>query len=156
MTDSTQQTETLDIHGIMNAIPHRYPFLLVDKIVEMSDDRVVGLKNVTINEPHFMGHWPGEPVMPGVLQLEALAQTGGVLLFHKLITGSDQQLDIFFRGIDNAVFRKIVRPGDQLMLKVDLLGDRRGIYQMRGFAKVDGQVASQAEMTAVVRARESA
>ncbi len=156
MTDSTQQTETLDIHGIMNAIPHRYPFLLVDKIVEMSDDRVVGLKNVTINEPHFMGHWPGEPVMPGVLQLEALAQTGGVLLFHKLITGSDQQLDIFFRGIDNAVFRKIVRPGDQLMLEVDLLGDRRGIYQMRGFAKVDGQVASQAEMTAVVRARESA
>lgn len=156
MTDSTQQTETLDIHGIMNAIPHRYPFLLVDKIVEMSDDRVVGLKNVTINEPHFMGHWPGEPVMPGVLQLEALAQTGGVLLFHKLITGSDQQLDIFFRGIDKAVFRKIVRPGDQLMLEVDLLGDRRGIYQMRGFAKVDGQVASQAEMTAVVRARESA
>jgi 3-hydroxyacyl-[acyl-carrier-protein] dehydratase len=147
---------TLDIKAIMAAIPHRYPFLLVDKIVEYSDTHTVGLKNVTINEPHFMGHWPEEPVMPGVLQLEALAQAGAVLLFQKLLANSDEQLDVFFRGIDKAVFRKIVRPGDQLMLHVNLLKERRGIYVMSGVCKVDGEVASQAQMTAVVMPRGAA
>ena len=146
---------SLDIGAIMKAIPHRYPFLLVDRILEYGEDYIVGLKNVTVNEPHFTGHWPDEPVMPGVLQLEALAQTGAVLLFRSLSAESGQQYDVFFRGIDKAVFRRIVRPGDQLTLHVKFVRSRRGIYVMAGTAKVGDDVASEAEMTAVVRPRES-
>jgi 3-hydroxyacyl-[acyl-carrier-protein] dehydratase len=144
----------IDIKGIMSRIPHRYPFLLVDKIVEVTPDGVVGLKNVTANEPHFQGHWPDEPVMPGVLQLEALAQAGAVLLFGKLAEENpDTTLDVFFRRIDKATFRKVVRPGDQLLLHVKVIKQRRELYVMSGQAMVDGQVASEAEMTAVVRPR---
>ena len=147
----------IDIKGIMARIPHRYPFLLVDRIVEMQPDGIVGLKNVTANEPHFQGHWPSEPVMPGVLQLEALAQAGAVLLFAKLAEENpDTQLDVFFRSIDKATFRKVVRPGDQVYLHVKVLKERRGIYVMSGQAKVDGEVASEAEMTAVARPRQPA
>ena len=144
----------IDIKGIMSRIPHRYPFLLVDKIVEITSDGVVGLKNVTANEPHFQGHWPDEPVMPGVLQREALAQTGAVLLFGKLAEENpDATLDVFFRRIDKAIFRKVVRPRDQLFLHVKVLKQRRELYVMSGQAIVDGQVASEAEMTAVVKPR---
>jgi len=150
-----QPTPTVwDIREIMARIPHRYPFLLVDRIVAVEADGIVGLKNVTMNEPYFQGHWPGEPVMPGVLQLEALAQTGAVLLFRRLAeAGSGGQFDVFFRAIDKATFRRVVRPGDQVFLHVKVLKERRGIYVMSGEARVDGQVASEAEMTAVVRPR---
>jgi beta-hydroxyacyl-ACP dehydratase FabZ len=154
MADGRVLPTVFDVKQIMERIPHRYPFLLVDRIVEMSQDGIVGLKNVTLNEPFFQGHWPGEPVMPGVLQLEALAQAGAVLLFTKLKeAGSEGQMDVFFRGIDGAKFRRIVVPGDQLMLHVTVLKQRRELYVMRGEAKVDGEIASEAEMTAVVRPR---
>lgn len=152
--DTPATTTILDIKEIMERIPHRYPFLLVDRIVEMRPDGVIGLKNVTINEPYFQGHWPGEPVMPGVLQLEALAQTGAVLLFHLLAqAGTSERMDVFFRGIDGAKFRRVVQPGDQLFLHVKVLKRRRDLYVMSGEAKVNGEIASEAEMTAVVRPR---
>ena len=144
-----------DVKQIMDRIPHRYPFLLVDRILEMGDKSIVGVKNVTMNEPHFQGHWPEEPVMPGVLQLEALAQTGAVYLFSQLAEAGEQEsTDVFFRKIDKAVFRRIVRPGDQLMLHVEIVSQRRGLHVMRGEARVEGEVASEAEMTAVARPRE--
>lgn len=154
MAEVTPLPTVLDVKQIMESIPHRYPFLLVDRIVEMRPDGIVGLKNVTIDEPYFQGHWPGEPVMPGVLQLEALAQTGAVLLFtHLQEAGSGDRMDVFFRGIDRAKFRRMVVPGDQLMLHVTVLKQRRELYVMRGEAKVNGEIASEAEMTAVVRVR---
>ncbi len=150
-----EQRFLFDVKDIMARIPHRYPFLLVDRILEMGEKHIVGMKNVTFNEPHFQGHWPGEPVMPAVLQLEALAQTGAVYLFSQLSEkGEEETTDVFFRKIDKAVFRRIVRPGDQLMFRVEILSQRRGLHLMRGEARVDGEVASEAEMTAVTRPRE--
>ncbi len=154
MSAAVDAPTVLDIRDIMDRIPHRYPFLLVDRIVSIRDDGITGLKNVTINEPYFAGHWPSEPVMPGVLQLEALAQTGAVLLFHSL--SADRQttkLDVFFRGIDHAKFRRIVRPGDQLLLDIAVLKQRRELFVLKGEARVNGEIASEAEMTAVLRAR---
>ena len=145
----------VDIKEIMELIPHRYPFLLVDKIVEMTEDSIVGVKNVTMNEPHFTGHWPDDPVMPGVLQLEAMAQAGAVLAFKKIKEEGGGKTDVFFRKIDKAVFRKIVRPGDQLYLHVQVLSARRGLHVMKAEAKVNGEVASEAEMTAVIRPHEA-
>jgi len=152
--DTSALPTTLDIKQIMSHIPHRYPFLLVDRIIEVREDGIVGVKCVTVNEPHFQGHWPGDPVMPGVLQLEALAQTGAVLLFSRLAReGNNSRPDVFFRGIDGAKFRRMVVPGDQLFLHVQMLRSRRDLYVMRGEAKVEGQIACEAELTAVVRPR---
>ncbi|NLB66764.1 MAG: 3-hydroxyacyl-ACP dehydratase FabZ [Lentisphaerae bacterium] len=129
---------------ILKILPHRYPFLLVDRIVECNhEDWIVGIKNVTMNEPCFQGHFPGMPVFPGVLQLEALAQTSGVLL-NKLM-GRDGQL-AFFMAVDKAKFRRLVVPGDQLRLEVKLLQMRQAAARMSGRVLVDGQVACQAEM----------
>jgi UDP-3-O-[3-hydroxymyristoyl] N-acetylglucosamine deacetylase / 3-hydroxyacyl-[acyl-carrier-protein] dehydratase len=139
----------LNIQQISEWLPHRYPFQLVDKIIELTDTYVIGVKNVTINEPFFQGHFPGNPVMPGVLQMEALAQTGGILAMS--IAGDPGQWDTYFLKIDNAKFKNKVVPGDTLLLKMELLAPiRRGIVQMQGTAYVGSKVVSEAELTAQI------
>jgi len=137
------------IDGILKILPHRFPFLLVDRIVE-SDGSVhmVGLKNVTINEPFFQGHFPDFPVMPGVLVVEALAQVGVILLFHS----DESRLNkvVYFSGIDNCRFRRPVVPGDQLRLEVTVLRHRGNYFKMRGVATVDGAVAAEGEFSCAV------
>ncbi len=138
------ELSTLDI---MKILPHRYPFLLVDRIDEFeAGKRIVGIKNVTINEPFFQGHFPDHPIMPGVLILEAMAQVGGVYAILAKEVGENQVP--YFVGIDKAKFRKPVLPGDVLRLNLDLLKVRRGIYQFNGQATVDGKVVAQAELKA--------
>lgn len=139
---------TLGIEEIMKLLPHRYPFLLVDKIVECDDkERIVGIKNVTINEPFFQGHFPGLPVMPGVLQLEAMAQTAGILLNR--IAGNPDGVP-FFMGIDGARFRKVVKPGDQCRIEVTITKLRAKIARFKAQIIVDGDVASEAEMMCMI------
>lgn len=135
----------MDVRGIMNSIPHRYPFLLVDRIVELeAGKRIVALKNVTANEPFFQGHFPGAPVMPGVLIVEALAQAGAVLLLHDLPDRASKL--VYFTGIDEARFRRTVVPGDQLKLTMEVVKLRSRTCKMRGIAEVDGQIAAEAEI----------
>ncbi len=139
----------LEISAIQAVLPHRYPFLLVDRILEVDPmKRVVGLKNVTINEPFFAGHFPGRPIMPGVLILEAMAQTGGMLLLNSGKEFSDKL--VYFTGIDNAKFRKPVVPGDQLRFEVELLKARQTIFRMAGKAYVEGVLVSEATLTAAL------
>jgi len=135
--------KALDVGMIQSIIPHRYPFLLVDRITEMSDKRVVGIKNVTINEPFFQGHFPGHPVMPGVLIIEAMAQTGGV---GALNMNTNIGKLAYFLTIKEARFRKPVVPGDRLVLEVDLLKSKLSTMQVRGVAKVDGEIVAEAEL----------
>ena len=133
----------MDIHQIMRCLPHRFPFLLVDKIVELEGDkRVVGIKNVTINEPFFPGHFPGAPVMPGVLIIEAMAQVAGVMIYRDL-PDKESKL-IYFTGIESAKFRRPVLPGDQLRIEMDLLARRSNFGKMQGRATVDGKLAAEA------------
>ncbi len=135
---------TLDI---MKLLPHRFPFLLVDRITEFEDGkRIVGIKNVTINEPFFQGHFPGHPIMPGVLILESMAQVGGIYAFLAKEVGENQVT--YFLGIDKAKFRKPVLPGDVLQLELELLKTRRGIYCFKGRALVDGKLVAEAELKA--------
>jgi beta-hydroxyacyl-ACP dehydratase FabZ len=139
----------MDVRQITELLPHRYPFLLVDRIVEVQGtQKIVGLKNVTINEPFFQGHFPGHPVMPGVLIVEAMAQTGGMLLLEQ-IPDRDTKV-VYFMALDNVKFRKPVVPGDQLRMEVEMLQFRGKIARMKGTALVDGQVATEAEMMACV------
>jgi UDP-3-O-[3-hydroxymyristoyl] N-acetylglucosamine deacetylase/3-hydroxyacyl-[acyl-carrier-protein] dehydratase len=139
----------LDIGRIMEVLPHRYPFLLVDRIIELEPERrVVGLKNVTINEPFFVGHFPGHPIMPGVLIVEAMAQAGGVLVMDRLPDPASSV--VYFMSMDNVKFRRPVVPGDQLRLEVELLQNRGRTLRMRGEAYVEGQLAAEAEMMARV------
>jgi 3-hydroxyacyl-[acyl-carrier-protein] dehydratase len=141
---------TLEIREIMERIPHRYPFLLVDRVIELVPQRrIVAIKNVTINEPFFQGHFPGAPVMPGVLVIEALAQAGAVLLLSD-IPDRESKL-VYFTGIDAARFRRPVVPGDQLRLTMEVLKLRSRTCKMRGTADVDGELAAEAEiMSALV------
>ncbi len=140
------------IDEIMQVLPHRYPFLLIDRIVELEEmKRVVGIKNVTINEPFFQGHFPGHPVMPGVLIIEAMAQAGGVLLLGT-VRDAGQKV-VYFMSLDNVKFRQPVKPGDQLRFECDVLQIRGKVCKMRGVAKVDGKVVCEAEMSAMVRDR---
>ena len=134
---------SLDIRQILETLPHRYPFLLVDRIVEMEPgQRVVGIKNVTINEPFFAGHFPGNPVMPGVLILEAMAQATGLLAFKTVERGARRESLYFLVGIDKARFRRPVGPGDQLILKASLVRSRRGIWVFACESSVDGKVVA--------------
>ena len=140
------------IEEIMRALPHRYPFLLVDRILEIEENkRVVGIKNVTINEPFFQGHFPGHPIMPGVLIVEAMAQVGGMLLLGGL-EDPDTKV-VYFMSLDNVRFRKPVKPGDQIVFEVEIIQIRGKIAKTRGVARVDGEVVAEAEMAAMVRDR---
>lgn len=146
-----QKTEgvVLDTNAIKRIIPHRYPFLLVDKIIELDlGKKVVGIKSVTANEPFFQGHFPEKPVMPGVLIVEAMAQTGGILLLNT-VKDPEEHL-VFFSGISNAKFRKTVVPGDQLRLEVELVNVKRNFFQIKGTAFVENTLVAEADMTAVV------
>jgi beta-hydroxyacyl-ACP dehydratase FabZ len=139
-------SEILKLEQILGLLPHRYPFLLIDRVLELTDDRVVALKNVTINEPYFQGHFPGVPVMPGVLQIEAMAQAGGVLASRAVAFDPTTHV-MLFMAIDAVKFRKAVVPGDQLTIEVVPL--RKGkIFKMKGECKVDGNVVSSAEFLA--------
>lgn len=140
-----------DINEIIKTLPHRYPFLLVDRILEFEKNkRIVGIKNVTINEPFFQGHFPGHPIMPGVLILEALAQTGGVLALKSVSDMDVQNKVIYFMSIDKAKFRKPVVPGDQLRFELEIIKQRGNITSLKAEAKVDGAVVTEAEMMAMI------
>ncbi len=139
---------TLNIQDIMKVLPHRYPMLLIDRIIECDDKtRIVALKNVTINEPFFNGHFPGVPVMPGVLELEAMAQAAGVLVNR--ISNLEGKIP-FFMTIDKAKFRRVVQPGDQLRIEVELLKVRMRSVRFQARALVDGEVAAEAEMMCMI------
>jgi 3-hydroxyacyl-[acyl-carrier-protein] dehydratase len=145
----------LDINDIQKILPHRYPFLLVDAIVEMERlKRIVGIKNVTFNEPHLQGHFPGKPIMPGVLIIEAMAQTGGVLLLQE-VPDRDNKL-MYFVAVDGARFRRPVVPGDQLRLEMKVLSWRGDFCKLEGEATVDGQLAAEATLMCKMVDREPA
>ena len=139
-----------DISRVMKLLPHRFPFLLVDRLIEMDgDERCIGIKSVTINEPFFQGHFPGFPIMPGVLIIEGLAQTAGALCVSNLDTTYKPQL-VYFMGIDRAKFRKPVLPGDQLHYHVRKIRSRGKAWRFYGEAKVNGQVVAEAEVSALI------
>jgi len=133
-----------DITDILAVMPHRYPLLLIDRVLEMGDDSIRAVKNVTFNEPHFQGHFPGAPVMPGVLVVEAMAQAGGFLLFSQ-VEDRDDKL-IYFTGIDNCRFRKPVVPGDQVIFEVEVVAKRSGFAKIHGRALVDNEVVCEADL----------
>jgi UDP-3-O-[3-hydroxymyristoyl] N-acetylglucosamine deacetylase/3-hydroxyacyl-[acyl-carrier-protein] dehydratase len=147
-----EEKTVFGIEEIMRVLPHRYPFLLVDRIVELEQGkRVVGLKNVTINEPFFQGHFPGHPIMPGVLIIEAMAQVGGMLLLGAI--PEPQNKVVYFTTLNNVKWRRPVKPGDQLRFELELLQVRGSVAKMSGVAKVDGEVVAEADMGAMVRER---
>jgi len=142
----------MDIEQVMQYLPHRYPFLLIDKVTELELGKsITAIKNVTINEPFFSGHFPGAPVMPGVLILEALAQAAGILSFKTKNYTPEQIGIIYFAGIDNARFKRPVKPGDQLVLKAEIVREMRGIWKYTGRAEVDGALVAEAELMATLR-----
>jgi UDP-3-O-[3-hydroxymyristoyl] N-acetylglucosamine deacetylase/3-hydroxyacyl-[acyl-carrier-protein] dehydratase len=139
----------IDTEGIKKMLPHRYPFLLVDKIIELSESSVVGVKNITVNESFFQGHFPGNPIFPGVLQMEAMAQTGGILALSSVPDPGNW--DTYFLKMDNVKFKAKVVPGDTLLIKMELMSPiRRGIVQMQGTAYVGNKIVSEGELTAQI------
>ena len=142
----------LDIDAIREILPHRYPFLLVDRIEELENERVVGIKNVTVNEPFFAGHFPDYPVMPGVLIIEAMAQVAGVLVLSGIPDRKNKL--VLLAGVDGAKFRKPVRPGDQLRMEMKVLRSRATMAKVSGTATVDGAVVAEAEILCVLADRQ--
>lgn len=144
------ENKVYNVEEIMKMLPHRYPFLLVDRLtVEVPGEKGFGLKNVTMNEEFFQGHFPGNPIMPGVLQIEAMAQTAGALVLAAMPEG-EQNAGVFFMSIDGVKFRKPVKPGDQLIMRVEKIKERGKIYVFKGQSEVDGKVVSEAEFTAMI------
>ncbi len=142
----------MDIHQILKLLPHRYPILLVDRVISVEKgQRIQSLKNVTINEPFFMGHFPRRPVMPGVLMLEAMAQTAALLTFDTMGVAPDDNTVYYFAGIDGARFKRPVEPGDQLIMDVSLERAKAGIYKFKGVTRVGGEVACEAELMCTMR-----
>ncbi|MDF1484010.1 3-hydroxyacyl-ACP dehydratase FabZ [Ramlibacter sp. H39-3-26] len=142
----------MDIHAILKQLPHRYPFLLVDRVLEIeTGKRIKALKNVTINEPFFGGHFPKRPVMPGVLMLEALAQVAGLLAFDAMGSAPDENSIYYFAGIDGARFKRPVEPGDQLVMEVTLDRMKAGIFKFKAVARVGEEVACEAELMCTMR-----
>lgn len=149
---ASKEKQVIEIEEIMRVLPHRYPFLLVDRVIELEEGkRVVGIKNVTINEPFFQGHFPGHPIMPGVLIIEAMAQVGGILLMGTV--PDPESKVVYFVSLDNVKWRKPVRPGDQLRFELDVVQIRGPLCKMKGVAKVDGAVVAEADMAAMLRDR---
>jgi len=143
----------IDVKEIMQILPHRYPFLLVDRIESLKEgEEIVGIKNVSINEPFFVGHFPGNPIMPGVLIIEAMAQVGGVLAFHSSPKEWAGSL-VYFMGIDKVRFRKPVVPGDQVRLKLTTIRQKQKVFKMRGEAYVDDTLVAEAELMAVIEGK---
>jgi len=143
---------TMDIHEVLEHLPHRYPFLLIDRVLEVvPNERIVALKNVTINEPFFPGHYPHHPVMPGVLVIEAMAQASALLTFKSMGTKPDASSVYYFVGIDNARFKRPVTAGDQLIFRMELTMNRRGMFKFKGTAEVDGQIAAEAELICAIK-----
>ena len=152
MDHESQPVTEADIHLIQRILPHRYPFLLVDRVRNIEGTtRAQGVKNVTFNEPHFQGHFPGNPIMPGVTIIEAMAQTAAVMIGASLGL-EDRALLVYFLGIDNAKFRRKVVPGDQLLMDIETLRGKPGakVWRLRGVATVEGEVAAEAEFTAML------
>lgn len=152
MSESKGNVGPLDIHQILNHLPHRYPFLLVDRVVSLvPGESIHAYKNVSINEPFFVGHFPHHPVMPGVLIMEALAQAAGILSFQTMGEMPSEDSVFYFVGIDNCRFKKPVLPGDQLNLHVTIERNMRGIWKYKAVAKVDGAVAAEADLMCAKR-----
>jgi 3-hydroxyacyl-[acyl-carrier-protein] dehydratase len=140
----------IDIEKIVEMIPHRYPFLMIDRVTDLVPElSAIGHKNVTINEPHFQGHFPGKPVMPGVLIVEAMAQTAAVLVVHSIGGGTEGKL-VYFMSVENAKFRYPVQPGDVLQINVTTKQHRKTVWKFEGIARVDGQVVAEAIFTAMI------
>ncbi len=151
MDEQVATLEAADIHKVMAALPHRYPFLMVDRIREIrGDESCIGIKNVTINEPHFMGHFPGQPVMPGVLLIEGMAQTAGAICVLSKLGDQPRPQQVFFMTIDKAKFRKPVTPGDTVEFHMSKLNQRRNMWWYRGEAKVTGVLVAEAEVSAML------
>ena len=142
----------MNINEIMQHLPHRYPFLLVDRIIDLQPGKsITGIKNVTFNEPFFQGHFPGQPIMPGVLIIEAMAQVAGIAAFSSGMEGKA----VYFMSIEKAKFRRPVVPGDQLRLEIKVLQQRGNVWKFSGAASVEGKLASEADFTAMVTNKES-
>lgn len=146
----SEQFKTINIEQIIKSIPHRYPFLLVDKIIAMEKNKsVVGVKNVTFNEPHFTGHFPDKPIMPGVLIIEAMAQTAAIMVINSGDFKPEEKL-VYFMTIDGAKFRKPVVPGDVLELHIEVVQNRGAVWKMSGIGKVNGEKVSEAQFSAMI------
>lgn len=151
-----QATGSMDIHEILEHLPHRYPFVLVDRVLSLEVNKeIVAIKNVSVNEPYFPGHFPYHPVMPGVLIIEALAQAAAILSFKTMGSKPTDESVYYFAGIDNARFKKPVSPGDQLVLKVSIDRILRGIWKYKGVAMVDDAIVAEADMMCILKPIES-
>jgi len=144
----------MNIKDILSRLPHRYPFLLVDRVLKADGDKIKALKNVTFNEQFFQGHFPDNPVMPGVLIVEALAQAGGLMAFNRIDEDNVSNYLVYFMAIENVKFRKPVVPGDNLVLDVELMKRKRNIWRMKGIASVENETVCEAEFMAMIREKE--
>lgn len=145
------ENKIYQVTEIMEMLPHRYPFLLVDRLeIEVAGEKGIGLKNVTMNEEFFQGHFPNNPVMPGVLQIEAMAQTAGAIVVEAIGDYKNKKIGVYFMSIDGVKFRKPVKPGDQLKIHVEKIKARRNVFVFKGECKVDGATVSEAEFTAMI------